>query len=162
MRALLLLSLLLMSIGAKVYEKCEFARILKDKGLDGFHRHRLADWVCMVDIESGYNTTLKRHYRYLGIITSTNNGIFQINNKEWCNDGTPTFSYNLCQINCSSKLTNTTSILFLSCLLDDDITDDIQCVKSVVVTQLGMDIWSGWKKKCMGQDLSHLLDSCRM
>ncbi|XP_048458975.1 lysozyme C-2-like [Rhincodon typus] len=125
MKTLLLLSLLLMSIDAKVYEKCEFARILKDKGLDGFHRHRLTDWVCMVEIESGYNTALKRHYRNLGIITSTNYGIFQINNKEWCDDGTPAFSYNLCQIKCSSKSTNATSILLLACICCGSISNTL-------------------------------------
>ncbi|XP_078416691.1 lysozyme C-1-like [Cetorhinus maximus] len=149
MKILVVLSLLFMVTSGKVYEKCELARILKDKGLDGFHRHSLANWICMVETESGFNTNLTRHYRNLGIITSTNYGIFQINNMEWCDNGMATFSYNLCQISCNS-------------LLDDDITDDIQCIKSVVVTQLGMDIWPGWKKNCLGRDHSHFLDDCQL
>ncbi|XP_038657181.1 lysozyme C-2-like [Scyliorhinus canicula] len=93
-----------------------------------FTDNSLANWVCMVDLESGFNTKITRHYRNRGIITSTNYGIFQINNKVWCDDGTASFKYNLCDLKCNS-------------LLDDDITDDIQCVKSTVITQLGMDIW---------------------
>ncbi|XP_078088043.1 lysozyme C-2-like [Mustelus asterias] len=128
MKTLLVFSLLLQATSGRIYEKCELAQILKEKGLDGYHRHTLANWVCMVDMESGFNTKLTRHYRYHGTITSTNYGIFQINNKEWCDDGTPSFTYNLCQIDCRR-------------LLDDDINDDIECVKLVVVTQLEMDIW---------------------
>ncbi|XP_067848350.1 lysozyme C-2-like [Heptranchias perlo] len=149
MKILLVLNLLLLATSAKIFERCELAQTLKAHGLDGFHGYSLANWLCMAYSASGFNAQTIKNYRNEGIISSTNYGIFQINNRQWCNDGTTKFSYNLCGINCHN-------------LLDDDIIDDIQCVKSVVVTQLGMEIWPDWKRKCMGQEVDQFLHQCEI
>ncbi|XP_067848349.1 lysozyme C-2-like [Heptranchias perlo] len=149
MKILLVLNLLLVATSAKIFQRCELARILKAHGLDGFHGYSLANWLCVAYGESVFDTQAIKHYRNDGIMISTNYGIFQINSRLWCNDDMTEFSKNLCGINCHS-------------LLDDDITDDIQCAKSVVVTQLGMEIWPGWKRKCMGQQVDRLLFRCEI
>ncbi|XP_078416530.1 lysozyme C-2-like [Cetorhinus maximus] len=141
MKILAVLSLLFLVTSGKVYEKCELVQVFKDKGLDGFDGHSLANWVCVVESESKFNSNLRTKI--------TNYGIFQINSRRWCDDGISKFSHNLCQINCTS-------------LLDDDITDDIECAKEVALSQLGIENWPGWRKSCLGRDHSHILDDCQL
>nr|XP_042119469.1 lysozyme C-2-like [Peromyscus maniculatus bairdii] len=88
MKALLTLGLFLLSVTvqAKVYERCEFARTLKSHGMDG----------------------------YLGI-----------------------------------SLANS--------LLQDDITQAIQCAKTVVKSPEDMKIWSAWTRHCQHKDVSEYI-----
>nr|P21776.1 RecName: Full=Lysozyme C; AltName: Full=1,4-beta-N-acetylmuramidase C [Pseudocheirus peregrinus] len=37
-------------------KKCEFAKIAKEQHMDGYHGVSLADWVCLVNNESDFNT----------------------------------------------------------------------------------------------------------
>ncbi|OBS70803.1 hypothetical protein A6R68_00658, partial [Neotoma lepida] len=52
MKALLTLGLFLLSVTvqAKVYERCEFARTLKSKGMDGYRGISLANFLLQDDI----------------------------------------------------------------------------------------------------------------
>ncbi|XP_055112975.2 sperm acrosome membrane-associated protein 3 isoform X2 [Symphalangus syndactylus] len=81
-----LLSCLLPSSEAKVYGRCELARVLHDFGLDGYRGYSLAD--SAVDHEAD---------------GSTNNGIFQINSRRWCRNLTPNIP-NVCRMYCSDLL----------------------------------------------------------
>ncbi|XP_029941437.1 lysozyme C-like [Salarias fasciatus] len=96
MRSLVFLLLLAVS-SAKVFEHCEWARVLKSHGMDGYQGVTLAGWVCLSQWESSFNTkaTSKNGDG------STDYGIFQINSRYWCEDGS--YSSNGCNIKCSSQ-----------------------------------------------------------
>uniref|UniRef100_A0A8W4FJK9 lysozyme n=1 Tax=Sus scrofa TaxID=9823 RepID=A0A8W4FJK9_PIG len=97
MKTLLVLALLLLSVSvqAKVYDRCEFARILKKSGMDGYRGVSLANWVCLAKWESDFNTKAINHN-----VGSTDYGIFQINSRYWCNDGKTPKAVNACHISC--------------------------------------------------------------
>ncbi|XP_038657282.1 lysozyme C-1-like [Scyliorhinus canicula] len=149
MKILLILSVLLAVATPKVYQKCELARVLRGNGLDGFHRYSLANWVCLVQYESNYNTNAIGRNRKHGVIVSSDYGIFQINSYWWCNDGQTLNTRNRCHKNCND-------------FLNSDITDDIECAKRVVRDPQGMYAWYGWQNNCANRDLSHFLDECHL
>uniref|UniRef100_A0A8D1A5S0 lysozyme n=1 Tax=Sus scrofa TaxID=9823 RepID=A0A8D1A5S0_PIG len=99
MKTLLVLALLLLSVSvqAKVYDRCEFARILKKSGMDGYRGVSLANWVCLAKWESNFNT---KATNYNPGSQSTDYGIFQINSRYWCNDGKTPKAVNACHISC--------------------------------------------------------------
>uniref|UniRef100_A0AAZ1Y483 lysozyme n=1 Tax=Oreochromis aureus TaxID=47969 RepID=A0AAZ1Y483_OREAU len=63
--------LFLTTANAKIFERCEWACTLRANGIDGYYGV-LADWVCLTQWESNYNTMAKNTNR-------TDFGIFQIN-----------------------------------------------------------------------------------
>ncbi|XP_035040319.2 lysozyme C isoform X3 [Hippoglossus stenolepis] len=143
MRTLVFL-LLVAVANARVYERCEWARVLKSQGMDGYRGQSLANWVCLSQWESNYNTGATNH----NTDGSTDYGIFQINSRWWCNDNqTPTS--NACNINCSELLT-------------DDISVAITCAKRVVQDPSGIGAWVAWRHHCQGRDLSSYLAGCRL
>ncbi|XP_028640205.1 lysozyme C-2-like [Grammomys surdaster] len=146
MKALLTLGLLLLSVSveAKVYERCELAKILKSNGMAGYRGVSLADWLCLAQHESNYNTQAT-NYNPGG--QSTDYGIFQINSRYWCNDGKTPKAVNACGISCSA-------------LLQDDITQAIQCAKRVVRDPQGVRAWVAWQKHCQNRDLSQYTRNC--
>ncbi|KAM7328374.1 lysozyme C-2 [Alexandromys fortis] len=148
MKALLTLGFLLLSatVQAKVYERCEFARTLKRNGMDGYRGVSLANWVCLAQHESNYNT---RATNYNPGDKSTDYGIFQINSRYWCNDGKTPRAVNACGIPCSA-------------LLQDDITQAIQCAKRVVRDPQGIRAWVAWRNYCQNRDLTQYLRNCRL
>uniref|UniRef100_A0A8C3X696 lysozyme n=1 Tax=Catagonus wagneri TaxID=51154 RepID=A0A8C3X696_9CETA len=100
MKALLILGLFLLSVSvqAKIYERCEFARILKRLGMAGYRGISLANWVCLAKWESGFNTRATNYNRG---DQSTDYGIFQINSRYWCQDGKTPRAVDACHIPCS-------------------------------------------------------------
>eukprot|EP00062_Callorhinchus_milii_P026953 gi/632989678/ref/XP_007883776.1/ PREDICTED: LOW QUALITY PROTEIN: lysozyme C-1-like [Callorhinchus milii] len=128
MKTLFVLSLLFLVASAKIYDRCVLARQLKAAGLDGLRGYSLPNWICMVQHESSYNTRAINRNRRLGRVVSTGYGLFQINSRYWCDDGIKPGGINMCRINCSAFLNN-------------DITDDIRCVKRVVSHPQGMAAW---------------------
>ncbi|XP_021061360.1 lysozyme C [Mus pahari] len=146
MKALLTLGLLLLSVTAqaKVYERCEFARTLKRNGMAGYRGVSLANWVCLAQHESNYNTQATN---YNPGSRSTDYGIFQINSRYWCNDGKTPRAVNGCRIPCSA-------------LLKDDITTAIQCAKRVVRDPQGIRAWVAWRKHCQKRNLSQYIRNC--
>ncbi|XP_007528461.1 lysozyme C [Erinaceus europaeus] len=146
MKVLLVLGLLLLSITAqgKVWDRCELARYLKKAGMDGYRGVSLANWVCLAKWESDYNT---RALNYNPGSRSTDYGIFQINSRYWCNDGKTPRAVNACGIPCSV-------------LLQDDISQAVQCAKRVVRDPQGIQAWVAWKKHCKNQNLTPYIQGC--
>ncbi|KAK9532947.1 hypothetical protein VZT92_010304 [Zoarces viviparus] len=141
MRGLVFL-LLVAVASAKVFERCEWARVLKANGMDGYRGISLADWVCLSKWESSYNT------RATNVNTdgSTDYGIFQINSRYWCNKGQGTTS-NGCNIRCSELLTDGVSVA-------------INCAKRVVRDPNGIRAWVAWGRHCENQDLRSYVAGC--
>ncbi|XP_051269524.1 lysozyme C [Dicentrarchus labrax] len=127
---------------ARTYQRCEWARVLKNNGMDGYHGYSLANWVCLTQHESNYNTGAINH----NTDGSTDYGIFQINSRWWCNNGlTPTS--NACGIQCSELLTN-------------DVSVAIKCAKRVVRDPNGIGAWVAWRRYCQNRDLSSYVAGC--
>uniref|UniRef100_A0A8C2N5X8 lysozyme n=1 Tax=Cricetulus griseus TaxID=10029 RepID=A0A8C2N5X8_CRIGR len=146
MKALLTLGFLLLSVTvqAKVYERCEFARTLKSHGMDSYRGISLANWVCLAQHESNYNTQATNYNRK---DQSTDYGIFQINSRYWCNDGKTPRAVNACGIPCSV-------------LLQDDITQAMECAKRVVRDPQGIRAWVAWRDHCQNRDLTQYIQGC--
>ncbi|XP_016056516.1 PREDICTED: lysozyme C, milk isozyme-like [Miniopterus natalensis] len=148
MRSILIISLLscfFAAHNAKVFSKCELAHKLKAQGMDGFHGYNLANWVCMAQYESDFNTQVVNKKNANG---SSDYGLFQLNNKWWCKDNKYP-SANACNIMCSK-------------FLDDDINDDIRCIKRVVRDPNRMSAWKAWVSHCKNKDLSQYLAGCNL
>ncbi|XP_038293756.1 lysozyme C, milk isozyme-like isoform X1 [Canis lupus familiaris] len=102
MRSILVITILsyfFVADEAKIFSKCELARKLKSMGMDGFHGYSLANWVCMAEYESNFNTQAFNGRNSNG---SSDYGIFQLNSKWWCKSNSHS-SANACNIMCSSK-----------------------------------------------------------
>ncbi|XP_053215746.1 lysozyme C, milk isozyme-like isoform X2 [Podarcis raffonei] len=104
------------------FEDCELFYKLRDLGLDGFRGIDVKQYVCMAGFPANYNTEYYEteegvpHY-----------GLFHLSGQEWCfNERRP--SQNKCNISCDY-------------LLDDDIADDVRCLKKVI-TEKGLDTLS--------------------
>ncbi|KAM8804283.1 lysozyme C, milk isozyme-like [Rhynchonycteris naso] len=148
MRSILVISILscfFAAYNAKVFTKCELAQKLKAKGMDGFHGYSLANWVCMAQHESDFNTEAFNGKNDNG---SSDYGLFQLNNRWWCSDSKHP-SVNACATTCSN-------------FLDDNIDDDIICIKRAVKDPQGMSAWRAWEKHCKNTDLSQYLASCNL
>ncbi|XP_071322710.1 lysozyme C-like [Trachinotus anak] len=127
---------------ARVYSRCEWARILKSHGMDGYRGNSLANWVCLSKWESNYNTRATNNNSN----GSTDYGIFQINSRWWCDNGqTPTS--NGCNIRCSELLT-------------DNVSTAINCAKRVVRDPNGIRAWRAWSRHCENRDLSAYVAGC--
>ncbi|XP_006278049.2 sperm acrosome membrane-associated protein 3 isoform X2 [Alligator mississippiensis] len=147
MTVLVLLSVLasfLVGCAGKIFQRCELAQALREAGMDGFHGYSLPDWLCMAFYESGFDTGTVVHEPD----GSSNNGIFQINSRLWCNDY-KTSSSNLCHMHCSDLLTS-------------NIKDDIVCAMHIVQQPQGMGIWLSWRQHCKGHDLSMWVEGCNV
>nr|QEQ43372.1 c-type lysozyme [Leptonycteris yerbabuenae] len=146
MKALFILGLVLLSVTVqgKVFERCELARTLKRLGMDGYRGISLANWMCLTRWESSYNT---RATNYNPGSQSTDYGIFQINSRYWCNDGKTPRAVNACGISCSV-------------LLQDDITQAVECAKRVVRDPQGIRAWVAWRNRCQNQDLTSYVQGC--
>nr|7EKA_A Chain A, Alpha-lactalbumin [Bos taurus]7WQG_A Chain A, Alpha-lactalbumin [Bos taurus]7WQG_B Chain B, Alpha-lactalbumin [Bos taurus]7WQG_C Chain C, Alpha-lactalbumin [Bos taurus]7WQG_D Chain D, Alpha-lactalbumin [Bos taurus]7WQG_E Chain E, Alpha-lactalbumin [Bos taurus]7WQG_F Chain F, Alpha-lactalbumin [Bos taurus] len=107
--------------------KCEVFRELKD--LKGYGGVSLPEWVCTTFHTSGYDTQAIVQNN-----DSTEYGLFQINNKIWCKDDQNPHSSNICNISCDK-------------FLDDDLTDDIMCVKKIL-DKVGINYWLAHKALC--------------
>ncbi|XP_035995878.1 lysozyme C-like [Fundulus heteroclitus] len=137
-----LLLLLLVAVAyAKVYYRCEWARTLKTYGMDGYRGVSLADWVCLTEHSSGFNTNATTPAKR----SSTDYGIFQINSAAWCDDG-QTQTINGCGISCSDLMA--------------DVGDSICCAKRIVRGPQGLEAWYKWISNCKGRDLNGTLTGC--
>ncbi|XP_063301200.1 lysozyme C [Pelobates fuscus] len=138
------LLLVLATTNGKIYDRCELAKEMKFRGLDGFRGYSLPNWVCTAYYESRFNTNATN----LNTDGSTDYGILQINSRWWCNNGKPP-TRNACNINCDV-------------LLKDDITQALTCAKRVVSDPNGMAAWVAWRKYCQGRDLSKWIAGCQL
>ncbi|CAK6972529.1 lysozyme C-like [Scomber scombrus] len=142
MRVLVFLLLVALS-SAEVYQRCQWAQVLKNYGMDGYYGISLANWVCLTKWESTYNTQAINH----NTDGSTDYGIFQINSRYWCDDGRTPGSGNACGIKCSELLTNNVGVA-------------ITCAKRVVRDPNGIRAWVAWRNHCANHDVSPYLDGC--
>ncbi|XP_056137124.1 lysozyme C II-like [Lampris incognitus] len=130
---------------ATVYDRCDWARVLKNNRMDGYAGISLANWVCLTKWESDYNTAaINRNSD-----GSTDYGIFQINSRYWCEDDRTPRSKNACKIPCSALLTN-------------DVSAAIRCAKRVVQDPNGIRAWVAWRNHCQNQDLRSYLAGCSL
>ncbi|EPQ10624.1 Sperm acrosome-associated protein 5 [Myotis brandtii] len=136
--------LIVATVDAKIYERCDLAMKLEKAGLDGFQGYSIGDWLCLAHYVSGFDTSVVDH----NLDGSNQYGIFQLNSAWWCDNGvTPT--KNLCHMECHD-------------LLNRHILDDIMCAKKVVSSRDGMNAWGSWTQHCQGRDLSEWLKGCNM
>ncbi|KAK7929849.1 hypothetical protein WMY93_006244 [Mugilogobius chulae] len=171
MQGLGLLVLLCAVAQGYVYERCDWARFVRDQGMDGVGGVSLAgceyqtrtktgtkagpDYrtklnkretrVCLIQHASNFSTSAFRTRRD----GSTDNGIFMFNSRHWCNDGhTPTT--NNCGNSCSA-------------FQNVDLTSDVECAKSVVTRfPKGVSNWKEWRCYCEGKDLTKYTDGCTL
>ncbi|XP_055679751.1 lysozyme-like [Lutzomyia longipalpis] len=123
----LLLIGLVSKIEGRKFTKCELLPIFLD---EGFPLEEFPDWLCVIQSESSFNSSAIGGPNSNG---SFDWGLFQINDNFWCGVGKPDHD---CNINCYD-------------LVDDDLTDDLQCVKKIYARH-GFSAWNGWKKWCQG------------
>ncbi|XP_048191668.1 sperm acrosome-associated protein 5 [Perognathus longimembris pacificus] len=137
-----LITLMSVTVDAKIYERCEIARKLEKAGLNGYRGYTIGDWLCMAHYESGFDSAFVDH----NPDGSSDYGIFQLNSAWWCDNGvTPT--RNLCHMDCHD-------------LLNRHLLDDILCAKRVVSSYDSMRAWDSWIRHCSGHDLSEWLKGC--
>ncbi|XP_030385840.1 uncharacterized protein LOC115632734 [Scaptodrosophila lebanonensis] len=127
----------------KVYKRCELAQELYFK--HKMPMQEIPTWVCIAQHESSYNTAAVGRLNTDG---SADHGLFQISDLYWC-------SHDLgggkaCHISCDK-------------LLDSDISDDIQCVRTIYEehTRLsgdGFTAWTVYNGHCRHQSLAQLSD----
>ncbi|XP_071051658.1 uncharacterized protein [Onthophagus taurus] len=120
----------------KIYDHCELANELLNKY--NFPQDQIATWVCIAYKESSYNTAAKSQDGH-------DFGLFQIDNTYWCSPpGTG------CGVSCDQ-------------LLNDDISDDVKCVKTIydVTQQETGNGFSAWATYPMCQDnVNSYTDGC--
>uniref|UniRef100_A0A8B9W833 Alpha-lactalbumin n=1 Tax=Bos mutus grunniens TaxID=30521 RepID=A0A8B9W833_BOSMU len=104
-------------------------KFLDDDLTDDIMCVSLPEWVCTTFHTSGYDTQAIVQNN-----DSTEYGLFQINNKIWCKDDQNPHSSNICNISCDK-------------FLDDDLTDDIMCVKKIL-DKVGINYWLVHKALC--------------
>ncbi|NP_001159495.1 lysozyme precursor [Tribolium castaneum] len=126
-------------VECKVYDRCELARELKH--VHKFPGHQIATWVCIAKHESTFNTSAVNR-------GSGDHGLFQISDLFWCS---PPGNGYACNAPCSA-------------FEDDDITDDIACVRRIfkehsVLSGNGFNAWAVYPLYCK-QDASKYIEGC--
>ncbi|XP_054859818.1 lysozyme C, milk isozyme-like [Eublepharis macularius] len=124
-QGLVALLFLLISVNeAKVFQRCELAKLLKKAGMDRYSGITLGDWICLTFYESNFNTKSLGGPNPDG---GRNYGLFQINSRWWCaiKKGKPFLG---CENYCGD-------------FMDDDIGDDIACVKRIARKPVRMEGW---------------------
>ncbi|GAB6026270.1 hypothetical protein CHUAL_012478 [Chamberlinius hualienensis] len=140
---LFMLTLMVVSFTtARLFTRCDLARVLLNNY--GFPKKDLANWVCLIEAESGRNTASVGPYNGNG---SRNYGLFQINSLNWCSGG-PKSRNNECKVPCRS-------------LINDDISDDAKCAKYIYKTH-NFNAWYGWTNKCKNKNVSGYITGCRL
>ncbi|XP_067321669.1 lysozyme C-like isoform X1 [Anolis sagrei] len=126
---LVLFVLLLIGNAARKFELCELYYKLRALGMDGFRGIEVKKLVCLSQFPAEGNT---RHYA----VDHRNipyYGIFQLSGHEWCDNGRHT-TQNKCNTSCNN-------------FLDDNIRDDVQCLKKVL-TEYRINHWRHYKNNC--------------
>lgn len=101
-----IVALFMHTTDAKVFTKCELARELTE--IHGIPSHEVGTYVCIAERQSGFNTQVVGQGLYYGM--------YQMSSEFWCDN------YGRgkeCNLNCND-------------LIDDDISDDIQCMQTIV------------------------------
>ncbi|XP_063281598.1 lysozyme C, milk isozyme-like [Pelobates fuscus] len=120
-------------------DKCTLAEELRNGSIVGYKQYTVEDYLCMALYTSDLDTSLHS--------SPSEYGIFQINSYWWCNDGRTVARKNLCGVLCRD-------------FLDDNVKDDIKCLRRIVREPNGLEAWDGYKMHCKGKDLSYLTSEC--
>lgn len=110
---------------ALTMDRCSLAQEMDRLGVP---RDQLARWACIAEHESDYRTGVVGPPNSDG---SNDYGIFQINDRYWCQPSNNKKSANGCGVSCEA-------------LLSDDITSSVRCAQKVLKEQ-GWSAWSTWK-----------------
>nr|AAN87265.1 lysozyme [Agrius convolvuli] len=113
---------------AKHFSRCGLVQELRRQG---FPESLMRDWVCLVENESSRYTDKVGRVNKNG---SRDYGLFQINDKYWCSDGSSPGKD--CNVKCSDLLT-------------DDITKASTCAKKIYKRHK-FQAWYGWINHCQG------------
>ncbi|XP_056138418.1 lysozyme C II-like [Lampris incognitus] len=128
MRGILFLLFVAMAT-AKVYDQCDWARVLNNNRMDGHYDISLVKWMCLTKWKSDYNTTaITRN-------SSTDYGMLGRNSRHWCEDYKTPGGLNICGIQCSELLT-------------DDVSAAIGCAKLMVLNPLSSRRREAWHRHC--------------
>ncbi|XP_077543320.1 uncharacterized protein LOC144155630 [Haemaphysalis longicornis] len=130
---LVLASVVLEAAWARIYDRCELAMELHDRFK--FPKRDLDKWLCLAYWESRFDTRAYHKGKYDG---SGDHGIFQINDKHWCQPHQG-HSENVCRMPCYM-------------LRDDNLYDDIECVNKIF-RRHGFHAWMMFSHKCSGNTL---------
>ncbi|XP_028134252.2 lysozyme C, milk isozyme-like [Diabrotica virgifera virgifera] len=122
----------------RIYDKCTLARELLN--VYKFPRWQIPTWICIVEHESHFNTAAINSQTH-------DNGLFQISQIYWCD---PPNHPQGCQVQCSK-------------LRDDDIHDDVTCVKKVYdefqrTKGNGFKAWTTYDAYCNGNNGGYIKD----
>ncbi|XP_044726453.1 lysozyme 1-like [Chrysoperla carnea] len=134
MQSKVLLLILIVSLNlslGKEYTRCEFVRELYGHGMT---LKELANWACIAELESGFNTNVTRGP---GDDGSMDHGPFKISDRWWCVEGSKP-SANYCRTKCQE-------------LRSDSISASINCARRIYYQQ-GYGAWHNtWLKYCDNQ-----------
>ncbi|GAB6026267.1 hypothetical protein CHUAL_012473 [Chamberlinius hualienensis] len=140
-----LLIIVLLSVNlatAKVFSRCDLAKTLVKNYK--FLKKDIANWVCLIESESGRNTAAKSPTNSNG---SRDYGLFQINSLYWCSGGKGSH-YNECHVSCKN-------------LTDSDISDDVKCAQ-LIYSRQGFKAWYGWQHRCQNHKVSSYISGCKI
>ncbi|XP_075974787.1 lysozyme-like [Anticarsia gemmatalis] len=126
-RILLLVIVFCVYCDGKYFEtRCDLVYELRKQG---FPDDKMADWVCLIENESGRRTEVIGKVNRNG---SRDYGLFQINDGLWCSN--TTVPGNDCTVTCADLIT-------------DDITAASNCAK-IIYRRQKFFAWHGWEKRC--------------
>nr|AJQ21500.1 C-type lysozyme 2 [Mytilus galloprovincialis] len=119
---------------AGTISKCDVVKALRAESVPDSD---LRDWLCLVEHESSFRYELE----HVNSDKSIDYGIFQLNNKYWCDRPTPVdtskcWKFNTC--GCTDTCTS---------LIDSDISNDAKCAVQVKNCN-DFDEWYGWRDHC--------------
>lgn len=122
---------------AKILDRCELAKLLKNADITGDNLYK---WVCI-----GQQVGLDTSRNYLNSNGAGSYGIFQISDEYWC---AKKGSGKMCGLSCEK-------------LMDDDIRDDIMCALTIYNehkerTGDGFSAWIPWMPDCKNADINYL------
>lgn len=138
------------SINTKTYEKCELVRELIEKydfkDEDAVRASCTAEGTGFETNRISYYSDIDAHYNYDGKKSNNNNkyktsyGIFRISSEYWCSE---TGVGGICNINCKD-------------LIDDDISNDVDCLKKIVTDSYAWQAWPEGQSDCHWEELLKL------
>lgn len=120
----LLVILLSITVGAqRTFDRCSLARAMDRLGVP---RNQLAQWACIAEHESSYRTWVVGSANSDG---SKDHGIFQINDRYWCDPRNGEKSLNICKVDCAALRT-------------DHIDQAVKCAQKVL--KKDHNNWAAW------------------
>lgn len=129
---------------AKTFSRCELAHELRYR--HGLPARQVPTWVCIARFESLFNTSAVGR---LNGGASLDHGLFQMSDTYWCS---PPGRGTACGLSCDK-------------LVDDDITDDVECALRVYrehqrLTGDGFNAWVVYQRFCSRGRADRYVDDC--